>query len=79
MSALESATSINLDAIPKLLSEVASNGEAFFKNTDSIEQRLQLLAKAQELVCALETPRETMLKHIWTEASTANMDLPLTR
>ncbi|RYP84309.1 hypothetical protein DL769_001224 [Monosporascus sp. CRB-8-3] len=49
----------NIGAVPKLLSEVASGGAALSKaGNASLIPRLELLAKARELVHALETPRE---------------------
>ncbi len=60
----------DIDAVPKLLSEVASAGNSLFKGGDvSLVSRLELLAKARELVHALETPREVMIQHVWTQAS----------
>lgn len=60
----------NIDAVPKLLSEVASAGNALSKAGDaSLVSRLELLAKTRELVHALETPREVMIQHVWAQAS----------
>lgn len=60
----------NIDAVPKILSEVASAGTALSKDdNDSLTSRLELLAKARELVHALETPREAMIQHLWAQAS----------
>ncbi|KAF2262889.1 hydroxyindole O-methyltransferase [Lojkania enalia] len=54
----------NIDAVPKLLSEVASAGNALSKTGGApLVSRLELLAKARELVHALETPREVMIQH----------------
>lgn len=36
---------------------------------EDYESRLALLASARALVQALETPRETMIKHIWAQPS----------
>jgi uncharacterized protein YjgD (DUF1641 family) len=58
----------NIDAIPKLLSEIASAANALPKaDDDSLVSRLELLAKARELVHALETPREVMIQHCWAQ------------
>lgn len=60
----------NIDAVPKLLSEVASAGNALSKaGNDSLKSRLELLAKARKLVHALETPREIMIQHVWAQVS----------
>ncbi|KAI1872075.1 uncharacterized protein JN550_004278 [Neoarthrinium moseri] len=62
---LESAIApSNIDAVPNLLAEVASAGDALSKaGDDSLAPRLELLEKARELARALETPREMMIQH----------------
>lgn len=53
------------DAVPGILKELSS-----FGNTPSVEHddtRLRMLASAKALVRALETPRETMIKHNWAQ------------
>lgn len=60
----------NIGAVPKLLSEVASAGDALSKTDyDSVVARRELLAKARELTRALETPREIMIQQVWAQAS----------
>lgn len=68
---IESAvTPANIDAIPKLLHEVASAGDSFNRiGNDSLVARLELLAKARELARALETPREVMIQQVWAQVS----------
>jgi len=50
----------NLKAIPEVLKRIRALGEA-----PSVDEktRLSMLCTAKELVRALETPRETMIKH----------------
>ncbi|KAK7908962.1 S-adenosyl-L-methionine-dependent methyltransferase [Apiospora marii] len=57
----------NSDAVPKLLSEIATTGDAYSKASNSILARRELLAKARELVRALESPRDMMLQHVWSQ------------
>ena len=60
----------NIDAVPKLLSEVAQAGDAFSKAGEaSVVPRLNLLSKVRELAHALETPREIKIQHVWAQAS----------
>jgi hypothetical protein len=60
----------NISAVPQLLSEIAARGDDLQSGGDvALEPRLELLSKARELVAALETPRETMIRDIWTEVS----------
>lgn len=60
----------NIGAVPKLLSEVASAGEALSEaGHDSVVARRELLAKARELTRALETPREIMIQQVWAQVS----------
>lgn len=60
----------DLDAVPRLLSEVAAGGEALFKaEGGALAPRLDLIAKARKLVNALETPRETMIQLLWADVS----------
>jgi hypothetical protein len=63
---LELATSPNnFAAIPTLAEEILPLAKALAK--DDYEARHKLLLKARSLVQALETPRETMLKHTWAQ------------
>ncbi|KAI0423613.1 S-adenosyl-L-methionine-dependent methyltransferase [Xylaria sp. FL1042] len=60
----------NVEAVPKLLLEVAAAGDVFSNaGGDSVVARRELLAKARELTRALETPREIMIQHIWAQPS----------
>jgi len=53
------------DNIAPLVDNIAELAKASpVENNDS---RLKLLAQARSLVQALETPRETMIKHCWAE------------
>lgn len=51
-------------AVPSLIKELGALGGGFDENTDE-ETRLSLCLKARELWKALETPRETMIRHCW--------------
>jgi hypothetical protein len=51
----------DIDAVPGLLTDISNLGNNVLENDR--KTRLELLQKARDLVCALETPRETMLKH----------------
>ncbi|ORX92631.1 O-methyltransferase-domain-containing protein, partial [Clohesyomyces aquaticus] len=55
----------NLGAVPETLKAILSFGQS--PSVDNESARLQLLAKARDLVRALETPRETMIKHCWAQ------------
>ena len=55
--------------IPSTIESIQSLGSSFSANDDAI--RRQLLAEARNLVRALETPRETMIKHNWAQVSIA--------
>lgn len=60
------ATSVNeLTAVQNLVKQITAQAESV--SSSSYEARLQLLATARSLVQALETPRETMLKHVWAQ------------
>lgn len=60
----------NIRAVARLLLEVASAGDTFSTADDAaLAPRLELLAKARELVHALETRREIMIQHLWAQAS----------
>lgn len=52
-------------AVPEILKGISSFGDA--PSIDKDETRLALLATARDLVRALETPRETMIKHCWAQ------------
>jgi hypothetical protein len=53
------------EAVPEILKGISSFGAT--PSIDDATTRLSLLAKARELVHALETPRETMIKHCWAQ------------
>ncbi|TQN69426.1 O-methyltransferase [Colletotrichum shisoi] len=53
----------DLDAIPDLLKEITAGVGALSSGGD--EARHELLIKARTMVQALESPRETMIKHCW--------------
>lgn len=60
------AVSPNLPGqVPALLDEIASSGGQYLEaNT---EVRLSLLESARSLVYALETPREAIIRHCWSD------------
>jgi hypothetical protein len=55
--------------IPSTIESIRSLGNAYSATDDAV--RRQLLAEARQLVRALETPRETMIKHNWAQVSVA--------
>ncbi|KAK2035863.1 S-adenosyl-L-methionine-dependent methyltransferase [Colletotrichum somersetense] len=55
----------DLDAIPDLLKDIIDGVGKL--SIDSDEARQHLLIKARTMVQALETPRETMIKHCWAQ------------
>jgi hypothetical protein len=60
------AVSPNLpNQIPNLLQKVASGGYEYLATGD--QARLKLLEEARALVYALETPREAIIRHCWSE------------
>ncbi|KAL2782642.1 S-adenosyl-L-methionine-dependent methyltransferase [Aspergillus keveii] len=62
------AVSPNLPSqIPYLLQKVASGGYEYLATGD--QARLKLLEEARALVYALETPREAIIRHCWSEAT----------
>ncbi|KXX73761.1 Demethylsterigmatocystin 6-O-methyltransferase [Madurella mycetomatis] len=50
------------ERVPGLIEDISAAG-----NPDDSAARLRLLEKARHLVRALETPRETMIKHLWAQ------------
>lgn len=60
-------------AVPALIKEIAALGENFTDGSDE-DVRLDLLIKARTLWKALETPRETMIRHCWAQV---RLDLDL--
>lgn len=63
-------------AVSTLIKELSAEGTNFDENTDE-ETRLSLCLKARALWKALETPRETMIRHCWGQVSCCKS--PLTR
>ena len=55
----------NLPAVPDILKGISSLSTATINGDD--QSRLELVEKARQLVRALETPRETMIKHCWAQ------------
>lgn len=58
-------TANDLKSVPGLSAEIAFFGSSL--NDDDYYARQALLKKTRALVTALETPRETMIKHNWAE------------
>lgn len=54
----------DLAAVPKLLNELNAGVEAL-QSGMSDELRQELSIKARDIMLALETPRETSMRHIW--------------
>ena len=54
----------NLKSVPGLVNEISNLSDAV---SGDYEARHMLLLKARALVQALETPRETMIKHCWAQ------------
>ncbi|KAK8087155.1 O-methyltransferase- family 2 [Apiospora phragmitis] len=55
-----------MDAVPGLVKQINAGVDAL--GTGGDEARHALLVKARNLMQALETPRETMIKHCWAQA-----------
>lgn len=55
-------------AVAALIKELGAQGGNFDENTDD-ETRLSLCLKARALWKALETPRETMIRHCWGQVT----------
>ncbi|KAK4449954.1 O-methyltransferase [Podospora aff. communis PSN243] len=58
----------DIGSVPSLLADIASLGNHSDLSADR-EARLSLLDKARSLVAALETPRETAVKHVGAETA----------
>ncbi|KAK4099302.1 S-adenosyl-L-methionine-dependent methyltransferase [Parathielavia hyrcaniae] len=56
-------------AVPGLLKQISSRGQAALAPRADDAARLALLESARGLVAALEKPRETMIRHCWAENS----------
>jgi hypothetical protein len=70
---------LGIDHVPDLLSEVAHDGISLLSlvkrqcrsdDHEILKSRSNLLAKVRQLECALETPREIMIKHVWSQVRT---------
>lgn len=57
----------NADKVPSTIAAIQSIGDNF--DASNNDARMKLLAEARRLVQALETPRETMIKHNWAQVS----------
>ncbi|KAH6640167.1 S-adenosyl-L-methionine-dependent methyltransferase [Chaetomium tenue] len=55
------------ESVPGLIQDISAAG--YDLDSDDGASRLRLLGKARDLVRALETPRETMIKHCWAQPS----------
>jgi len=55
----------NPDAVPRILEDLLTFGKS--PSVDQDDTRLAMLASARALVRALETPRETMIRHNWAQ------------
>ncbi|KAA8650303.1 uncharacterized protein ATNIH1004_002986 [Aspergillus tanneri] len=59
------------NAVPTLLKQIEKNGSTFRLNDGAASSvRLDLLNAARFLVYALETPREAMVRHCWSQSTT---------
>lgn len=63
----------DVDAVPTLLSGVASAGHSFSESGGAVATRRELLAKVRALTHALETPREMMIQHVWAQVGQAKV------
>lgn len=59
--------------IPSTIESIKSLGNSYSATDDAV--RRQLLAEARQLVRALETPRETMIKHNWAQVRITNQKI----
>jgi hypothetical protein len=57
--------------IPNLLQKVASGGYEYLASGG--QARLKLLEEARALVYALETPREAIIRHCWSEVRLSSL------
>ncbi|OTA32536.1 hypothetical protein BTJ68_08328 [Hortaea werneckii EXF-2000] len=58
-------SSSNPAIVPTCAKDIARLGETFSSTDNATRQ--ELLRRSRELVLALETPRETMIRHCWAE------------
>lgn len=60
----------DLDVVPQLADSIKKlSGQVATNEDGSDGGRRELLEQARHLVQALETPRETMIKHCWAQVS----------
>lgn len=55
----------NIEAVPGLVKDINEGVNSLA--TGGHEARHELISKARSLMLALETPRETMIKHCWAQ------------
>lgn len=65
----------DLESVPELVQNINSLSAELLGGGH--DKRPELLGQAQALVQALETPQETMLKHLWASVSLAEQSSPL--
>lgn len=58
----------DLERVPALVENISSLSSGLTSNDHG--KRLELLRQVRSLTLALETPRETMLRHLWGEVLT---------
>ncbi|RAK74626.1 o-methyltransferase [Aspergillus fijiensis CBS 313.89] len=56
------------EEVPGLLKRIALHGEVYLIENDELE-RTKILDSARSLVYALETPREAVIRHCWSQSS----------
>ncbi|GKZ49885.1 hypothetical protein AbraIFM66951_002594 [Aspergillus brasiliensis] len=56
------------EEVPTLLKRIAMHGEAYLSEKDENE-RTRILDAARSLVYALETPREAIIRHCWSQST----------
>ncbi|RAH45290.1 o-methyltransferase, partial [Aspergillus brunneoviolaceus CBS 621.78] len=56
------------EEVPGLLKRIALHGKAYLTENDELE-RTKILNSARSLVYALETPREAVIRHCWSQSS----------
>ena len=64
----------DIDAVPGLVSQITKLSNGSLKEDKA---RLEMLDNARALVRALETPRETMIKHTWAQVSSSSFSIAL--
>ncbi|RAL08720.1 o-methyltransferase [Aspergillus homomorphus CBS 101889] len=56
------------EEVPALLKRITLHGEAYLTENDELE-RSKILDSARSLVYALETPREAIIRHCWSQST----------